>query len=115
MFNNYHLFHFSTTPPLIFGGGAFDGDFSPVRSCLVGLSDAGRRRIDGFEIPKARADSFARPNDSDCGFVLRPGKETKVSWIAEGIETQDQFDLLIEWGCQFGQGYFIARPTIGAL
>jgi len=46
-------------------------------------------------------------------FVLRLAKETNVSLIAEGIETQDQYDLLIEWGCQFGQGYLIARPMLG--
>jgi len=46
-------------------------------------------------------------------FVLRLAKETNVSLIAEGIETQEQHDLLIEWGCQFGQGYLIARPMPG--
>lgn len=46
-------------------------------------------------------------------FVLRLAKETNVSLIAEGIETQDQYDLLVEWGCQFGQGYLIARPMLG--
>jgi len=46
-------------------------------------------------------------------FVLRLAKETNVSLIAEGIETQEQYDLLIEWGCQFGQGYLIARPMPG--
>jgi diguanylate cyclase (GGDEF)-like protein/PAS domain S-box-containing protein len=30
--------------------------------------------------------------------------------IAEGIETQSQYDLLRELGCDVGQGYVIARP-----
>ena len=34
------------------------------------------------------------------------GKEV----IAEGIETQEQMDLLRELGCGFGQGYHLSRP-----
>lgn len=30
--------------------------------------------------------------------------------IAEGIETEEQFRILKELGCTFGQGYFLARP-----
>ncbi|KQT53296.1 hypothetical protein ASG43_18955 [Aureimonas sp. Leaf454] len=30
--------------------------------------------------------------------------------VAEGIETQEAYDLLREWGCDEGQGYLMARP-----
>lgn len=30
--------------------------------------------------------------------------------IAEGIETEEQKNILIESGCDFGQGYYLARP-----
>ena len=30
--------------------------------------------------------------------------------LAEGIETTEQRDFLIEQGCQFGQGYYFSRP-----
>jgi EAL domain-containing protein (putative c-di-GMP-specific phosphodiesterase class I) len=32
--------------------------------------------------------------------------------IAEGIETAEQRDLLLDAGCDFGQGYFFARPLL---
>jgi len=30
--------------------------------------------------------------------------------IAEGIETESQYQLLRQFGCELGQGYWIARP-----
>jgi EAL domain-containing protein (putative c-di-GMP-specific phosphodiesterase class I) len=30
--------------------------------------------------------------------------------VAEGIETRDQYRLLRQMGCRFGQGYLFARP-----
>ncbi len=36
--------------------------------------------------------------------------------VAEGVETQSQADLLIEYGCRFAQGFLFARPRpIGEL
>ena len=31
-------------------------------------------------------------------------------FVAEGVETQDQLDLLTELGCDYAQGYLIAKP-----
>ncbi|HEX5055429.1 MAG TPA: EAL domain-containing protein [Gammaproteobacteria bacterium] len=33
-----------------------------------------------------------------------------IKVVAEGIETEEQYNLLKSYGCDFGQGYFIARP-----
>jgi EAL domain-containing protein (putative c-di-GMP-specific phosphodiesterase class I) len=33
-----------------------------------------------------------------------------IDTIAEGIETERQRDILVEQGCQFGQGYLLGRP-----
>lgn len=34
-----------------------------------------------------------------------------MSAIAEGIETKEQRDLLLEMGCEYGQGYWFERPV----
>ena len=40
--------------------------------------------------------------------ALAKGLELKV--VAEGIETQAQYDFLHQHGCEFGQGYLMSRP-----
>jgi diguanylate cyclase (GGDEF)-like protein/PAS domain S-box-containing protein len=42
--------------------------------------------------------------------VIRLGQSRGLSIVAEGIETRSQWDLLKEMGCDYGQGYYIARP-----
>lgn len=37
-------------------------------------------------------------------------KELGLKTVAEGIETQDDWDLMSKLGCQEGQGFFIAEP-----
>jgi EAL domain-containing protein (putative c-di-GMP-specific phosphodiesterase class I) len=39
---------------------------------------------------------------------LAHGLELEV--VAEGIETEFQYQLLRQFGCELGQGYWIARP-----
>ena len=44
--------------------------------------------------------------ESIAGFCKGLG----IRLIAEGIESESDLKLLLELGCQFGQGYHIARP-----
>ncbi len=37
-----------------------------------------------------------------------------IKAIAEGVETEAQHDLLTQLGCEFGQGYYFARPMPAA-
>jgi predicted signal transduction protein with EAL and GGDEF domain len=34
--------------------------------------------------------------------------------VAEGIETQAAYDLLVEWGCDEGQDYLMSKPIPAA-
>ena len=45
---------------------------------------------------------------------LEMAAKLKIAAVAEGVETQADWDLLLELGCPLGQGYFIARPMQAA-
>lgn len=42
--------------------------------------------------------------------IIELGSRMKLCTVAEGIETQQDLDIMQQHGCQLGQGYFIARP-----
>lgn len=42
--------------------------------------------------------------------VIRLGQSRGLTVVAEGIETRAQWELLSGMGCDFGQGYYFARP-----
>lgn len=48
------------------------------------------------------------------GSSLDMAKKLGITAVAEGIETQEDWALLRDLGCEVGQGYFIARPMEAA-
>ena len=42
--------------------------------------------------------------------MINLGKQFGHSIVAEGIESKEAYELLKEWGCDEGQGFWIARP-----
>jgi len=74
--------------------------------------------LNQFDIDYLKIDqSFVRnlrPGSSDLALskaIIVMAHELGMKVIAEGIETQEQRDLLIAAGCDFGQGYFFSRPV----
>lgn len=46
-----------------------------------------------------------------CTAIIAMAHELGLKVIAEGVETQEQKDLLAAVGCDFGQGYYFCRPA----
>ncbi|QPK65503.1 EAL domain-containing protein [Methylomonas sp. LL1] len=46
-----------------------------------------------------------------CEAIIVMAHKLGIKVVAEGIETAEQFDLLINAGCDFGQGYLFSRPV----
>jgi EAL domain-containing protein (putative c-di-GMP-specific phosphodiesterase class I) len=43
--------------------------------------------------------------------IIQLGKGLDMEIITEGIETEEQFTRLAQMGCDYAQGYLIARPA----
>ncbi len=70
-----------------------------------------------FDIDYLKIDqSFVRnlaPESSDfvlCEAIIVMAHKLGLKVIAEGVETEQQRDLLMSIGCDFGQGYLFAKP-----
>ncbi len=49
-----------------------------------------------------------------CEAIIVMAHKLGIQVIAEGVETQENLDLLLAAGCDYGQGYFFARPMPAA-
>lgn len=48
--------------------------------------------------------------DALCEAIIAMAHKMGMEVVAEGVETQAQWDKLMEMGCDMAQGYFIAKP-----
>ncbi len=42
--------------------------------------------------------------------VINLAENLDLGYIAEGVETEEQYTMLHEWGCPYMQGYYLHRP-----
>lgn len=81
----------------------------------VGYSDLGRLQYYPFSDLKMDRGLVARlPNDQEgrdiASMLASLAAREGVSLTGEGIETQEQWDALEALGCDFAQGFLIAKP-----
>ncbi len=68
--------------------------------------------IDAIKIDRSFVAGLNKTNQ-DVGMVhaiVMMAHELGIQAVAEGIETGEQYNQIEALGCEFGQGYFIARP-----
>lgn len=88
-------------------------DFGTGYSALNYLS---RYPVDFIKIDKSFINHIAE-QDKACALVavlINMAKVLDVQVVAEGVETREQFDLLLKLGCDYIQGYYCARPLAKA-
>jgi EAL domain-containing protein (putative c-di-GMP-specific phosphodiesterase class I) len=54
------------------------------------------------------------PDSTDlvlCQAIIAMAHALGMTVIAEGVETEQQRDLLVAAGCDYAQGYFYSRPV----
>ena len=78
------------------------------------LGQLGELTLDILKIDKRFVSSLTRsdgPYLAIAQAVTRLGHTLGIQVVAEGIESERERELLIEIGCDLGQGYLLARPT----
>jgi diguanylate cyclase (GGDEF)-like protein/PAS domain S-box-containing protein len=75
-----------------------------------------RFSIDALKIDQSFVRDLAREEQDGTGIVtamIGMGKSLRMHVIAEGVETQEQLEILKEHGCPQAQGYYFSRPVPG--
>ena len=82
-----------------------------------GTGYASLTHVKDFPIDRIKIDlSFVRGIEKDAGSraiiraILWLGKALEMQVVAEGVETAEQLEFLIDVGCELIQGYYFARP-----
>jgi diguanylate cyclase (GGDEF)-like protein len=95
------------------GVGVSIDDFGTGYSSLAYLK---RLPVDELKIDKSFVANMAR-DENDAAIVRSTvglAHELGLTVVAEGIEDQATWDLLVALGCDVGQGYFVSRPVPAA-
>ncbi len=77
-----------------------------------GLSHLRRVPVDGLKIDKSFvSDVLQDPDDlALTSAIIAMGHSLGITVVAEGIESQAQFAILRERGCDYGQGFWLGHP-----
>jgi diguanylate cyclase (GGDEF)-like protein len=89
-------------------------DFGTGYSTLLNLSHL---PVDLIKVAKPFVDAVGGPGRHPAGLlagILSLGRHLGLTTVAEGIEREDQRELLVELGCNLGQGYLLSRPLEAA-
>ncbi|MFZ3323222.1 MAG: EAL domain-containing protein [Usitatibacter sp.] len=77
------------------------------------LSYLKRLRIDTVKIDQSFVADLPRDQNAGAiaGAIIALSHNLGVNVLAEGVETQEQFEFLRDYGCDSGQGYLFGRPA----
>lgn len=84
-------------------------DFGTGYSSLQYLNEY---QIDRVKIDKSFVDGLGSNSNSEsiCSAILHLAHALGMTVVAEGIETKEQLEILQSLGCDYGQGYYFAKP-----
>ena len=77
------------------------------------LSYLKRFDIDYIKIDRSFVSHLTRGSDDTvlCQAIIVMAHQLGIHVVAEGVETQEQHEILHEAGCDYGQGYWYCRPV----
>lgn len=96
-----------------------------VRGCGIAIDDFGTGYCDRAQIERVPASELKIDRMMLAGAARRPllrqqlersvdlARELNLTAVAEGVESQEEWDLINELGVDMVQGYFVAHPMAG--
>ncbi|EAT16629.1 EAL domain-containing protein [Desulfuromonas acetoxidans] len=75
------------------------------------LSHLNRFPIDKLKIDRSFVNSMSLDNNGIARTIITLGRTLGLSIIAEGVENNEQRQLLLQLGCPQAQGYYFSRPV----
>ncbi len=79
---------------------------SYLRELPIGVLKIDKSFVDGIAVSPQRL--------ALAEVIIRIAKTLGLTVVAEGIESEDQRDLLLSMGCRYGQGYLLSGPVDAA-
>ncbi|MEH6534692.1 MAG: EAL domain-containing protein [Photobacterium frigidiphilum] len=85
-------------------------DFGTGYSSLAYLR---KLHIDYLKIDRCFVESLSEDSEDMalCEAIIIMAHKLGLKVVAEGIETEQQFNLLAQAGCDYGQGYYFGKPV----
>ncbi len=76
------------------------------------LSYLNKFSIDFIKIDRSFVNNLTIDSDNYalCEAIIAMAHKLGIKVIAEGVETESQLKLLSEFGCDYGQGYYLSKP-----
>ena len=88
---------------------------------FASLSHLNMHPVDYIKIDRSFVQDIGKPRGGEAivGAVVGLGRSLGIGTVAEGIETAEQHDFLVQLGCQFAQGFLyseaVAAEEVAAL
>ena len=78
------------------------------------LNTLGRLKIDELKLDRLFLMGVAKDTDGTqrkiMACILDLAKQLNISTVAEGVETQENEQMMAQLSCNYGQGYYYSRP-----
>lgn len=78
------------------------------------LNTLGRLKIDELKLDRLFLMGAAKDTDGSqrkiMACILELAKQLHISTVAEGVETQENEQMMVQLCCNYGQGYYYSRP-----
>jgi EAL domain-containing protein (putative c-di-GMP-specific phosphodiesterase class I) len=76
------------------------------------LSHLQKLMVDKLKIDRTFVNQMSntKHDASIARMIVQLSQSLNIDVIAEGVETQEQADLLMSFGCVFAQGFFYSKP-----